>query len=170
VKRALWALVIGVPLILLLAAGFGHDPNAVKSPIVNRPAPPFALRTLDGKRLTSADLRGKPLVVNFWASWCLECKDEHPNLLRALHTYAGQGVAFVGIDYQDHASDAHAFLKKYGGGWTVLADPDQHTAIDFGVYGVPETYFIDRKGVVRYKATGPVTWAVLKREIRKIMA
>jgi cytochrome c biogenesis protein CcmG, thiol:disulfide interchange protein DsbE len=168
-KRALWALVVAVPLVALLAAGFQHDPNAVTSPIVNRPAPVFALKTLGGKDLSSSRLRGKPAVVNFWASWCLDCEYEHPTLLRAWRTY-GKSVTFVGIDYQDHESDAHAFLKKYGAGWTQLVDPDQHTAIDFGVYGVPETYFIDRKGVVRYKATGPVTWAVMTREIKKITA
>ncbi len=168
-KRAFWALVIAVPLVALLAAGFQHDPNAVKSPVVNGPAPGFALRTLDGKALSSRELRGKPVIVNFWASWCLDCQYEHPDLMRAWKTY-GNAVTFVGIDYQDQASDARSFLKKYGGGWTQLVDPDQHTAIDFGVYGVPETYFIDRHGVVRYKATGPVTWDVMTREIKRITA
>lgn len=168
-RRALWALVIAVPLVGLLAAGFQHDPNAVKSPVVNRPAPHFALRTLDGRSLSSGQLRGKPVVVNFWASWCLDCEYEHPDLLHAWKTY-GKTVTFVGIDYQDRASDARSFLQKYGGGWTQLVDPDQRTAIDFGVYGVPETYFIDRHGVVRYKATGPVTWSVMRREIKTITA
>lgn len=168
-RRALWALVIAVPLVTLLALGFQHDPNSVTSPIVNGPAPSFALRTFDGKELSFSRLRGKPVVVNFWASWCLDCEYEHPTLMRAWHRY-GKSVTFVGIDYQDHTSDARTFLKKYGGGWTQLSDPDQHTAIDFGVYGVPETYFIDRTGVVRYKATGPVTWNVMTREIRKITA
>lgn len=168
-KRAFWSLVVAVPLVALLAAGFQHDPNAVKDPVVNGAAPSFALRTLDGKELSSASLHGKPVVVNFWASWCLDCEYEHPTLMRAWHAY-GKRVTFVGIDYQDHTSDARSFLQKYGGGWTQLVDPDQHTAIDFGVYGVPETYFIDRKGVVRYKSTGPVTWAVMTREIKKITA
>jgi cytochrome c biogenesis protein CcmG/thiol:disulfide interchange protein DsbE len=168
-RRAFWALVVAVPVVALLAAGFQHDPNAVKSPIVNGPAPSFTLKTLDGKELSSRQLHGKPVIVNFWASWCLDCQYEHPDLIRAWKRY-GKSVTFVGIDYQDQASDARSFLKKYGGGWTQLVDPDQHTAIDFGVYGVPETYFIDRHGVVRYKATGPVTWRVMTREIKRITA
>jgi cytochrome c biogenesis protein CcmG/thiol:disulfide interchange protein DsbE len=169
VKRAFWALVVAVPLVALLAAGFQHDPNAVKDPVVNGRAPAFTLKTLDGQQVSSRSLQGKPVVVNFWASWCLDCEYEHPTLMRAWKRY-GKSVTFLGIDYQDHAADARSFLHKYGGGWTQLTDPGQLTAINFGVYGVPETYFINRKGRVLYKSTGPVTWSLMTREIEKITA
>ena len=168
-KRAIWAVVIGVPIVALLASGFSHDPNAVRSPIVNHRAPSFRLESFDGRAVSLAQLRGKPVVLNFWASWCLSCKDEHQALLQAWRAYRSQGVTFVGVDYQDHQSDAQSFLKHYGGGWPEMRDPGSRTAIDYGVYGVPETYFIDRHGVVRYKSTGPVTASVLREQIGNIL-
>jgi len=135
-------------LIVALALGFRHDPNSITSPLVTKPAPSFALRLLDGKGTVSlAALRGRPVIVNFWASWCVACVDEHNYLRAAWQTYGDQ-VAFVGIDYQDSAADAQKFMKDHGGGWPVVQDPGQGTAIGFGVYGVPETYFIDRQGVI----------------------
>jgi cytochrome c biogenesis protein CcmG/thiol:disulfide interchange protein DsbE len=169
-RRAVWAPVIGVPVILLLALGFQHNPNATGSPVVNQPAPHFALTSLGGKRIVSADLKGKPVVLNFWASWCAECRTEHPDLLRAWRTFAPQGVTFVGIGYQDGKSAAQSWIRKYQAPWTQLTDPNQHTAIEFGVSGVPETYLIDRHGIIRFHSIGPVTWSVLNREIRRIMA
>lgn len=167
-KRGLWALVIAAPLVLLLASGFGRDPNAVTSPIVNHPVPAFALRTFDGRRVSASTLKGRPAIVNFWASWCVSCKQEHQALRRAWQQY-GKHITFLGVDYQDHVADARSFLSKFGGGWPELVDPGGRTAIDFGVYGVPETYFVDRKGVVRYKATGPVTPAVLSAQIQRLL-
>jgi cytochrome c biogenesis protein CcmG/thiol:disulfide interchange protein DsbE len=168
-KRAVWALAIAVPVVVLLATGFRHDPNAIVSPIVNKPAPTFSLRAFDGKDVSLASLRGKPVVLNFWASWCLECRDDHTYLDDAWQTYARRGVVFVGVDYEDSLHDARDFLKRYGGGqWPNLKDPGQQTAISYGVYGVPETYFIDRRGVVRYKSTGSVTPALLAQEIAVI--
>jgi cytochrome c biogenesis protein CcmG/thiol:disulfide interchange protein DsbE len=168
-KRALWALVIAVPVVVLLASGFRHDPNAIASPIVNKPAPTFSLRTFDGKEVSLSSLRGKPVVLNFFASWCLECRDDHTYLDGAYQTYARQGVVFLDVDYEDSVQDARAFLRQYGGGqWPNLKDPGQQTAISYGVYGVPETYFIDRRGVVRYKSTGSVTPDLLAREIAVI--
>lgn len=167
-KRSLWALVVAVPLVVLLASGFGHDPNAVHSPIVGHAAPSFALRAFNGTRVSTAALRGEPTIVNFWASWCVSCKQEHQALLEAWRQYSHK-VAFVGIDYQDHLSDARSFLRANGGGWAQLQDPGGRVAIDFGVYGVPETYFVNRHGVVVYKSTGPVTPSVLKAQIQRIL-
>lgn len=167
-KRSLWAVVVAVPLVWLLGSGFGHNPNAVRSPIVNHPAPAFSLQDFQGRPVSLASLRGKPVVVNFWASWCPDCKDEHPVLMRAWRAY-GSRVAFVGVDYQDHVSNARSFLHRYGNRWVELRDPSQQTAIDYGVYGVPETFFIDRHGVIRYKSLGPVTWGVVRSEMRRIL-
>jgi cytochrome c biogenesis protein CcmG/thiol:disulfide interchange protein DsbE len=167
-RRSIWAVVVAAPLVWLLASGFGRNPNTVHSPLVNHRAPAFSLRDFSGRSVSLASLRGRPVVVNFWASWCLSCKDEHPVLMRAWHTY-GRQVAFVGVDYQDHISDARAFLARYGRHWVEVSDPSQQTAIDYGVYGVPETFFIDRRGTIQYKSTGPVTWGVVKHEMQRIL-
>jgi len=169
-KRALWSLIIAVPLVALLAAGFGRDPSAIVSPLLNKQAPEFTLRSLDNKPVSLASLRGRPVVLNFWASWCLSCKDEHAYLLDASRAYAADGVTIVGVLYQDTPADARAFLNQYGsGGWPQLRDPGQRTAIDYGVVKVPETYFIDRRGVIRYKTVGPVTPDVLAQQIPRLL-
>lgn len=170
--RVVIGLIAGVILagfVVVLASGFGRDPGAINSPLVNHHAPGFTLRTLDNHRVSLASLRGRPVVVNFWASWCVSCKTEHDYLLQAYHQYTRDGVAFVGIDYQDNSNDAERFLRQYGGGWPVLKDPEQETAINYGVYGVPETFFIDRKGVIRYKSTGPVTPDLLVSDINQLL-
>lgn len=166
--RAIFALVIAVPLIALLASGFGRDPGAIASPLINKPAPNFTLRTLDGRSLALHDIRGKPVVLNFWASWCTACKLEHPYLVQAWETYS-PAVAFVGVVYEDSAANARAFMHTYGGGWPDVLDPGQQTAINYGVYGVPETFFIDRKGIIRYKQIGPVTPQLLQEEISRLL-
>jgi cytochrome c biogenesis protein CcmG/thiol:disulfide interchange protein DsbE len=168
-RRALWSLVIAVPVVLLLASGFGRDPGVVASPLLNRPAPSFALRTVEGTTLSLRALRGRPLVLNFWASWCPACKAEHGYLLTAYRRYRRAGVAFVGVLFQDQGSDARAFQRQYGGSWPILEDPGTRTALDYGVAGPPETFFIDRRGIVRYKSTGPVTPQILAAEIPRLL-
>jgi cytochrome c biogenesis protein CcmG, thiol:disulfide interchange protein DsbE len=169
VKRAIWALVIGMPLILVLATGFGRDPSAIVSPLLNKPAPAFELRSIDNQPVALANLRGKPIVLNFWASWCDGCKYEHPFLLSAWRTYSPRGVKFLAIIYQDSASGARDFMRSNGGGWPVLTDPSQQTALNYGVVKLPETYFIDRRGIIRYKSLGPVTPTVLNQQIGRLL-
>lgn len=168
-RRALGGgvLLAAAGMIALLASGFGHNPEAVRDPLVGRPAPAFTLQAYDGKTVSLRAFRGRPVVLNFWASWCADCKVEHPALLRAWHADRGR-VVFLGIPYQDSRSAALAFLRRRGGGWTQLRDPAQETAINFGVWGVPETYFIDRHGVIRAKIVGPVTPSTLEAGIRRI--
>ncbi len=168
-KRSLWALVIAVPLIVLLALGFTRDPSTISSPLLRHRAPAIRLRTLDHRPFSLASLRGSPVVVNFWASWCVGCKIEHPYLVDAYRIYHPQGVLFVGIVYQDSVSNARAFLREHGGGWPNLQDPSENTAINYGVYGVPETFFIDRNGVIRDKSTGPVTPELLNLNIELLL-
>lgn len=168
-KRAIWALVIAIPLVALLAFGFGRDPSAIASPLLNKRAPGFTLHTLDGQSLSLRHFRGKPVVVNFWASWCTACKLEHPYLVQAWHTYT-PAVAFVGVVYEDSAKNARAFMRRYGGGWPDVLDPAQRTSINYGVYGVPETFFIDRQGIIRAKVTGGVTPQILDGEIEMLLA
>jgi cytochrome c biogenesis protein CcmG/thiol:disulfide interchange protein DsbE len=115
------------------------------------------------------------VVVNFWASWCQGCKLEHENLIDAWKRYSPKGVAFVGIVFNDGAGDARAFMQRHGGAWTVVKDPEQQTAVDYGVAQIPETFVIDRKGVVRFKSAGPITSAgpvtpqLLSRELDQMM-
>jgi cytochrome c biogenesis protein CcmG/thiol:disulfide interchange protein DsbE len=170
VRRAVWAVVIVVPIVAVLAYGFGRNPDTIASPLIGKPASGFVLRTLDGRRVVSlATLRGHPVIVNFWASWCADCKIEHADLVAAWQRYARHGVTFVGIDYQDSAADARQFMRQQSGGWPVVGDPSQRTAIDYGVYGVPETFFIDKRGIVRYKTIGPVAWSDLQSRIERLM-
>jgi len=169
IARAAWVLIVTVPLTLLLASAFRRDPNAIVSPLINKSAPAFDLRTLGSGRLSLSSYRGRPVVLNFWASWCTACKIEHPYLVAAWLNYSPKGVAFVGVVYQDTPSNARSFMKQRGGGWASVLDPEQQTAIDYGVYGVPETFFIDRKGIIRHKSTGPVTPSLLRRDINSVL-
>jgi cytochrome c biogenesis protein CcmG, thiol:disulfide interchange protein DsbE len=168
-KRSLWALAISGPLLVVLAFGFGRDPNAINSPLLGKAAPTFILQTLDQHPLSLAALRGKPVVLNFWASWCTGCLSEHPYLLDAWRAYHAKGLAIVGVVYDDKQSDARSFIQQYGGGWPDVLDPGQRTAINYGVYGVPETYFIDRGGVIRAKSTGMVTPELLHQWIGRLL-
>jgi cytochrome c biogenesis protein CcmG/thiol:disulfide interchange protein DsbE len=172
-KRSLWALAIGVSatlFLVVLASGFRADPNAISSPLVHKPAAAFALRAIDGNRTVSlAQLRGKPVVLNFSASWCVDCRIDQEYLSAAWQKYAGMGVKFISVLYQDNAASMRAFTRQYGGGWPIVQDPGQRTAINYGVYGVPETFFIDRSGVVRYKSTGPVPWNDLNSQVQKLL-
>jgi len=161
--------VVVVPLMFVLGFGFGRDPNNVPSALMNRPAPSFELLTLDGAALSSESLRGRPVVINFWASWCLECKTEHPVLMDGQRRH-GTDVAFIGVLYQDRPEDARAYLTEMGDpGYPNLIDADGRLALDFGVSGVPETFFIDAQGVVRYKHWGALTTDVLNAQLSSIL-
>lgn len=155
-RRVLLAPIIAIPLIALLWSGFGRDPSAISSPLVSRPAPDFTLTALDGKRISLHQLRGHPVVLNFWASWCYDCTLEDPYLIAASRRYSRQGVKFVGVSFQDNSSNAAQFIRKYGIDWIDLQDPGTRTAINYGVSGVPETFLIDAQGRVVLKSTGPV--------------
>ncbi len=153
-----------VPVGWLLLTGFGRDPRAIASPLIGRPAPAWSLETLDGRTLASSDLAGQPYVVNFWASWCIPaCVDEHPVLAA---NGARDDVAIVGVLYQDVEGDAEAFLARYGdAGYPHLLDPSGGLAIDFGVTGPPETFFVDAAGIVRARQFGPLTDATMAEHL-----
>ena len=172
-RRLRWLLVpvLVVPLVWVLFAGIGRDPRELPSPLIGRPMPEFVLTTLDGESLSSEELRGRPVLINFWASWCVPaCVDEHPVLLDAQARH-GDDLAMVGVLYEDRVDDARAFLARHGdGGWPNLIDPGGELAIEFGVTGPPETYLIGPDGVVRYKHFGPITGDVLDEQLARISA
>lgn len=169
--RALLGGGVAAALILALAMGLTRNARELPAVAVGRPAPAFELDDLAGRRVSSEDLRGRPTVINFWASWCTECRKEHPLLMRA-HDQWGDRVQFLGIVYQDSAANARRFLTERGerprSTYSNLMDPDARTAIDFGVYGVPETFFVDRAGRVVAKRVGRVTEELLASELRRI--
>ncbi len=164
-----WLLVplVVLPLAWLLFTGFSRDPSAVNSPLIGRPAPEWRLYTLDGDRISTEDLEGQPYLVNFWASWCIPgCVDEHPVLADA---HEVDGVTIVGILYQDDPIDAQAFLMRYGdAGYDHVIDVNGSIAIDYGVTGPPETYFVDAEGIVRAKQFGPLTDEIMTEKLATI--
>lgn len=163
-------LLVGVAgLVALLTVNVGRPVSAIDTPIVGRPAPAFDLETLDGGRLSLADLRGSPVVLNFWASWCIPCREEAPLLTAAAADYAPSGLRLLGVVYQDSAENARAFMTQYGQTYPGLLDPDGRTAIDYGVFGIPETYFIDAAGMVRSRQVGALTADDLRRQIEAIL-
>lgn len=157
-------------LVALFAASFGKDPHEIDSPLVGREAPPFALRPLDGGApMGLGDLRGKPAVVNFWATWCQPCQAEHGVLREAARRY-GDGVRFVGIVYEDEPERIQDFLARHGSGYPTLVDQAGKTAIAYGVYGVPETFFLDPGGKIVAKHAGPLTPADIAAYLRPLVA
>ncbi|HET7236644.1 MAG TPA: TlpA disulfide reductase family protein [Actinomycetota bacterium] len=151
---------------LLLAASLGRDPRALPSELVGDPAPAFALPNLEGGGIVDLEaLRGQVVVVNFWASWCLECRDEHPALDAAWSRYRERGVVFVGVLFEDTIDDALAFAGEFATDWPLVDDPGSRTAIAYGVFGVPETFVIGPDGSVTAKRVGPVDYTWLTAEI-----
>jgi len=168
-KKALIPLA-AVPLILLLAYGFHTDPRAIPSPLVQKPAPVFRLRPYDGAEISLAALRGTPVVVNFWASWCYPaCYEEAPHLEAAWRRFKDQGLVMVGIDIQDKEPAGREFMRKFNFTFPNGPDPGSKISIDYGVYGVPETMFIDRQGRIAYKHVGSLTPAILEEQITALL-
>ena len=156
-----------LPFVWVFVRGFSLDPRRMDAPLVGKPAPAFALKRLaDDHPVTSADLRGKPLVLNFWATWCIPCRDEHPVLVQGAKHY-GERFHFVGVVYQDRKESVTQWLERYGGhAYPTLIDIDGKVAIAYGVYGVPETYFIDAEGIVRSKYVGPMNPMILAMHLK----
>lgn len=166
---AAW-LVAGVAAIVaFLTVSVARPPGPVDTPIVGRAAPAFDLQTLDGQRVSLAELRGSTIVVNFWASWCIPCREEAPLLTAADVTYGSRGLHILGVVYQDSSENARAFMARYGQTYPGLLDMDGRTAIDYGVFGIPETFFIDPAGVVRFRQVGALTETDLRRQIEAIL-
>lgn len=177
-RRSPWRwILIAVTVVLLggwalvAARGLQRDSRVVRSPLLGKSAPEFRLPELDGGTdVDSANYRDQILVVNFWASWCIPCREEAPELEAFAKRNAGQGVEMIGIVYNDDKKNARAFRQRFGLTFPQATDPDGRTAIDFGVYGVPETYVIDRDGRVMAKLIGATTAAALEQIVASVEA
>lgn len=166
----------GLAAVFLARLSSGADPSAVPSPLIGRPAPALALPALSGLAgtdgpvpgLAGADLKGRVTVVNVWASWCAPCRTEHALLMRLART---GGMRLVGVDYKDGAENGRRFLERYGNPFAAVgADASGRTAIDWGVYGVPETFVVGPDGTVRAKHVGPLTPETLPAFLEKVRA
>jgi cytochrome c biogenesis protein CcmG, thiol:disulfide interchange protein DsbE len=159
-RRPFWALaavaVVAGLLLFAFASGFGRDPHEVPFALKGKPAPDFTLTRLDtGEKVTLAELRGRPLVLNFWASWCGPCQLEHPTLARAAKRFQAD-AHFFGVVFEDTQEDAQHFARPLDASFPQLMDAQSRMAVDYGVTGVPETYFIDAQGIIRDKYVGPL--------------
>lgn len=163
--RFLVPLAIFIALAVLLAVGLERDPRRVPSPLIDKPAPSFTLPSLaaEGATVSPADFEGKVWLLNVWASWCVACRAEHP----VLNDLAQRDlVPMVGLNYKDAHADAVRWLRDWGNPYSVVAvDADGRVGIDWGVYGVPETFVIDQRGRIRHKHIGPISPEALEEEI-----
>ena len=164
-KKALIPLGIFVVLVVFLAVGLTLDPKEVPSPLIGKAAPTFSAPRLHEptQQFNSKDMLGKVWLLNVWASWCVACRQEHPILMEFAKT---KTLPIIGLDYKDKEADGLKWLERFGDPYDLsVTDREGRIGIDFGVYGVPETFLIDKAGVIRYKQIGPVTEAALRDKI-----
>ncbi|MDR2187302.1 MAG: DsbE family thiol:disulfide interchange protein [Azonexus sp.] len=189
-NRYFWILGAFAALAVLLAVGLGLNPRDIPSPLVGKPAPAFRLAMLEApdKTFGPEDMRGQPWLLNVWSSWCVSCRDEHPVLVQMSEKI---GVPIIGLNYKEVRGDgefdmgklsaeaerelaqkrANAWLDDRGKPYKLTAmDIDGRVGIDYGVYGVPETYLIDKDGVIRMKYTGPINPEALQKKILPLLA
>ncbi|HUP29003.1 MAG TPA: DsbE family thiol:disulfide interchange protein [Usitatibacter sp.] len=158
-------LVVFLALVAFFAVGLTRDPREVPSPFIGKPAPAFRLQQLHDEKIafTPEDMKGKVWLLNVWASWCVSCRVEHPLLVEMSR---GNIVPIVGLNYKDKRDEGKQWLAKFGNPYVLSAyDDEGRVGIDYGVYGVPETFVIDKQGVIRYKQIGPVTPEALEKMI-----
>ena len=164
-KKLLIPLVVFVVLVGFLFTGLFRDPREVPSPLIGKPAPAFTLAQLQdpAKTLGPADLKGQVWLLNVWASWCVSCRDEHPLLVELGRAKI---VPIVGLNYKDEPAAGLKWLAQNGDPYNVsVVDRDGRVGIDWGVYGVPETFVVDKTGAIRYKQIGPITVDALQTKI-----
>jgi cytochrome c biogenesis protein CcmG/thiol:disulfide interchange protein DsbE len=171
-----WVVIAGglvfIVMAVIFAGRFGTDPAISSSPLIGQLAPNSEIALMDGSgSITIDDFDGDIRVVNYWASWCLGCRTEHQALTQAAADYADVGVMFIAINYQDSPGNAEAFLDELGRSDVTVytVDEDSRTAFQWGVLGLPETFFVDRDGVVVGKVSGPVSYGLLSRTIDQII-
>lgn len=167
-RAAIITALLVLPVVGLLAFGFGKDPHAVPSVLESKPAPKFKLPSLEGTTLSLDELNERPAVLNFWSSWCVPCAAEHEYLQQAARAYKND-ITFVGIVYQDTQDNARRYLAEHGNSFVQLQDEDSKVAIDYGVAGVPESFFVDAQGRIRKKHVGMLTPAILQQELSALL-
>jgi cytochrome c biogenesis protein CcmG, thiol:disulfide interchange protein DsbE len=161
--------VIAVALIGILFMGLGRDPQEIRSPLIGRAAPPFVLREVGtGQQISIDQYRGKPLVINFWATWCGPCYEEHPLLVANARSLQPQ-VQFIGVVFQDSEEKIQQFLNERGTAYPTVVDEAGKTAIAYGVGGVPETFFLDGTGNIVAKFSGALSTETLQENLQKVM-
>lgn len=164
-KKTLIPLGIFIVLVIFLAIGLTRDPREIPSPLIGKPAPMFTAPKLHepDQEFSAKDMLGQVWLLNTWASWCVACRQEHPILMEFAKTNT---LPIVGLDYKDKNEDGLKWLARFGNPYTqTITDKDGRIGIDFGLYGVPESFLIDKTGVIRYKQIGPVTEEALRDKI-----
>ena len=171
-KYLRWLLPLtALPVLALLAYGFTVNHRDIPSPLVNRAAAPFTLTSYTGEPMSLEAHRGRVVVVNFWASWCLPaCYDESPVLVRNWLSFRDRGVTVLGVDIQDKPEAGKKVISEFSLTFPNALDPSGRVSVDYGVYGVPETFFIDAKGRIRAKHVGALTDEVFRREVDRLLA
>ena len=168
--KFLLPLLLFIVLVVFLAIGLNRDPQEVPSPLINKPAPAFEIPQLSdpNKSFSPASMKGQVWILNVWASWCVACREEHPVLVELAKTKA---ASIIGLDYKDKREDALAMLAMQGNPYLLSAfDANGRVGIDYGVYGVPETYVIDKAGMIRFKHIGPITMNILNQKIYPLIS
>jgi len=163
-------LLLFIILVVFLAIGLNRDPHEVPSPLINKPAPPFDIAQLEqpNKNFSPASMKGQVWILNVWASWCVACREEHPVLVELAKS---QIAPVIGLDYKDKREQALAMLATQGNPYTLSAfDANGRVGIDYGVYGVPETYIIDKAGIIRFKHIGPINSQLLNQKIYPLVS
>ena len=169
-RRLVITLAVLLPLIGILAYGFMRDPRYINSPLIGQQAAPFTVTLFDGKKLSLNDLRGKTVFLNFWASWCPPCRAEARDLEAAWQRIKDGGVVFLGVDIQDTEEDARAYLKEFNVTYPNGRDLTGKVAVDYGVWGIPETFFIDPQGRITYKHVGSLGTPLITAKLEEARA
>lgn len=166
-RRLVITFLVIAPILALLAFGFTRDAKYIRSPLLAKPAAPFTVTLFDGKKVALEDLRGKAVFLNFWASWCTPCRDEARDLEAAWQKVKDNDRVFLGVALQDNDKDSREFLKEFDVTYPNGKDESGKIAVDYGTWGIPESFFIDPQGRITYKHVGGIRAAVVLTKIEE---